>query len=320
MCADYALKNTCRTIVLNCLFLVLPGLTAQAADCGMAQAFKQPDGNAKTGFTSVWSDRDGKALFFIEALNVNTDGTRRSYSVDDFWGEEKALNNLCNAMSDACAGLDKDGLRQRRLLTQKAFANGWPADLTAQTKISPAIIPFKGGKPCPPVDGFLVSATALHKPNVADACDIGNYADALVTPALVLPKNPAKNTLSEFAKRHAKVGDLAVALVPGSSAPVFAVVGDTGPAKVLGEGSVALNGKLLGKSAPPTNYQEVRGKGAFKGKAWTVPQAMVLIFPASGDSADPYLMPERIDAAAKTRFEDWGGVARLNACAADYGR
>lgn len=54
----------------------------------MAQAFKQPDGNAKTGFTPVWSDHDAKALFFIEALNVNTDGTRRSYSVDDF-GERK---------------------------------------------------------------------------------------------------------------------------------------------------------------------------------------------------------------------------------------
>lgn len=319
--SDCRLAKSARRTAIGCgLLLVVAAAAGHAADCGMAQAFKQPDGNAKTGLTPVWSDREAKALFFIEALNVNTDGTRRSYSVDDFWGEEKALNNLCNAMSDACAGLGKDGLRSRRLLTQKAFAAGWPAELLAQTKISPAIIPFKGGKPCPPVDGFLVSATALHKPNVADVCDIGNYADALVTPALVLPKNPAKNTLSEFAKRHAKVGDLAVALVPGSSAPVFAVVGDTGPARELGEGSVALNGKLLGKSAPPANYQEVRGKGAFKGKAWTVPQAMVLIFPASGDSANPYLTPERIDTAAKKLFEDWGGVARLNACAADYHR
>ncbi|WP_222101909.1 glycoside hydrolase family 75 protein [Methylomonas koyamae] len=318
--SDCRLAKSARRTVIACGWLLVSVAAGHAADCGMAQAFKQPDGNAKTGFTRVWSDREAKALFFIEGLNVNTDGTRRSYSVDDFWGEETALNNLCNAMSDACAGLSKDGLRSRRLLTQKAFANGWPAELLAQTKIAPAIIPFKGGKPCPPVDGFLVSATALHKPNVADVCDIGNYADALVTPALVLPKNPAKNTLSEFAKRHAKVGDLAVALVPGSSAPVFAVVGDTGPAKELGEGSVALNGKLLGKNAAPANYQEVRGKGAFKGKAWTVPQAMVLIFPASGDSVEPYLTPERIDAAAQKLFEDWGGVARLNACAADYGR
>ncbi|WNB76989.1 hypothetical protein [Methylomonas koyamae] len=317
--SDCHFTKTVRRAAIGCS-LLFAAAAGHAVECGMAQAFKQPDGNAKTGFTPVWSDHDANALFFIEALNVNTDGTRRSYSVDDFWGEEKALNNLCNAMSDACAGLDKEGLRQRRLLTQKAFAAGWPADLTAQTKISPAIIPFVAGKPCPPVDGFLVSATALHKPNVADACDIGNYADALVTPALVLPKSPGKNTLSEFAKRNAKVGDLAVALVPGGSAPVFAVVGDTGPAKELGEGSVALNGKLLGKNAPPANYQEVRGKGKYKGKAWTVPQALVLIFPASRDSADPYMTPERIDAAAKQRFDDWGGLERLSACADAYGR
>jgi hypothetical protein len=73
-----------------------------------------------------------------------------------------------------------------------------------QTNISPAIISFKDDKPCPLVDGFFVSATALHTPRITDVCEIRNDVDALTIPALGILKAP-----SEFAKR-AKVGDLAV--------------------------------------------------------------------------------------------------------------
>jgi len=83
-------------------------------------AFMQPDHKAPQGTTAVWSDAENSALFFIESLNVNTDGTRRSYSIEDFWGKKTALNNLCNAMTDKCAGLDKTGMANRRLGTQKA--------------------------------------------------------------------------------------------------------------------------------------------------------------------------------------------------------
>jgi hypothetical protein len=291
-------------------------------ECGMSRAFMQPDGNAPTGATAVWSDPKGTALLFIESLNVNTDGTRRSYSVDDFWGEKVALNNLCNAMSDACGGLDAEGLRARRIVTQKAHAGGWPADLLKQTRISPSIIPFKGNKPCPDVDGFLVSATALHKPNVPDACDIANYVDALTVPALVLP-GKLKGKPSGFTARGAGKGDLAVAVAvrPDQQATtVFAVVGDTGPGGQLGEASVALNGKLLGKTAPPKNYNEVRGRGEFKGQSWVVKRAIVLVFPKTHDAQNPHMTVERIDADTKRLFDDWGGIARLRACAAAYAK
>jgi hypothetical protein len=307
---------------LRPLVAALAALLAQpghAVDCGMSPAFQQKDGNAKGGVTEVWADPAAKSLLFIERLNVNTDGTSRSYSVDDFWGERVALNNLCNAMSDGCAGLDVAGLKARRELTQRAAAEGWPAALLAQTKIASSIIPFKDGKPCPAVNGFLVSATALHKPQVADACDITNYADALLTPAIVLPKNPTKNVLSGFAQRDAKVGDLVVALLRDKPDPVFAVVGDTGPSGELGEGSVALNGRLLGKTEPPVNYLELRGKGAFKGRAWVTPPTLVVVFPGTRNAAAPWMTPERIGAAARSLFEAWGGVERARACSAAYG-
>lgn len=318
MSTYYSLKRFFNIAFANGVLLLTVGSSAYAVECGMAQAFRQPDGNAKSGFTSVWSDKDTSSLLFIESLNVNTDGTRRSYSVEDFWGEKNALNNLCNAMSDACGGLSKDELRNRRIVTQKASADGWPEAQLKKTKISASIIPFKDGKPCPPVNGFLVSATALHKPKISDVCDISNYVDALVTPALVLPKNPSKKESSEFAKRNAKVGDLVVAMVPGASQPVYAVVGDTGPATELGEGSIALNGRLLGKASLPVNYLEVRGKGEFKGRAWTVPQAIVIVFPGTRDEANPLMTPDRIDEAAKKRFDSWGGMERMKSCASAY--
>lgn len=307
-------------ILLSNMLLLVLGTSAYAVECGMAEAFRQRDGNAIGGATSVWSSEQSSSLLFIDSLNVNTDGTSRSYSVDDFWGEKTALNNLCNAMSDGCADMSSDELRKRRILTQKAFANGWPAAQLKQSRISPSIIPFKNGKPCPSKNGLLISATALHKPDVSDVCDISNYVDSLVVPALVIPKNPSSAQLSEFAKRNAKVGDLVVAMVPRTAKPVFAVVGDTGPSGELGEGSLALNGSLLGKTAAPINYLEVRGKEKFRGRAWTVPKAIVIIFPGSRDSANPFMTRERIDEAARQHFEKWGGVNRINACSADYSR
>lgn len=306
-------------IALAKLAVLLAIGLAHGIECNMSQAFMQPDGNAKGGTTSVWSNQDASALFFIESLNVNTDGARRSYSVEDFWGERKALNNLCNAMSDKCAGLStEEELRNRRILTQKAYADGWPADQLQRTKIASSIIPFKDGKPCPLVDDYLVSATALHKPKIDDVCDISSYVDALVVPALVLPGNPSKTQLSEFAKRKATVGDLVVAMVPNSTQPVYAVVGDIGPPGELGEGSVALTGTLLEKTASPVNYREIRGRGEFKGRGWTVPRAIVLIFPGTHNKANPYMTMERIEEDAKKRFDEWGGIDKLASCAAQY--
>jgi hypothetical protein len=44
----------------------------------------------------------------------------------------------------------------------------------------------------------------------------------------------------------------------------------------------------------------------------------VLVFPNTRDRENPYMTTPRIDEAAMRRFEDWGGVARLKACATEY--
>jgi hypothetical protein len=306
-----------RAIFLFLVFQILSSHLVVAQECRMSHAFFQRDIDAPGGKTAVWADPTNSTLFFAEALNVNTDGTRRSYSITDFWGTDTAINNLCNAMRDGCEGLTTDGMRERRFLTQQAFAAGWPADKLKQTKISPDIIPFKNGKPCDLVNGFLVSATTLHKPNIQDVCDIDNYINALEVPAIVLPRNP-QNGLSAFSQRNAKIGDLVVVMMPGTATPVFSVVGDLGPVNRLGEGTVALAAKLLGKPAPPRNYNEIRGRDEFAGRGWTVSRALVLIFPGMHDSANPFMTSDRIEQAARMKFEAWGGVTRLKACARDY--
>ena len=105
-----------------------------------------------------------------------------------------------------------------------------------------------------------------------------------------------------------------VAMLPDSSAPVFAVVGDKGPVNQLGEGSIALNWKLLGKTSPPVNYDEVRGRGPFAGRAWTVKRANR----RTRHGTKPFMTTPRIDEAAARRFQEWGGVDRLKACARAY--
>jgi len=305
------------------LILSLSAPMPESTGCDMAVAFAQPDQAGNTT-TAVWQDVDRSALLFADTMNVNTDGTRRSYSVSDFWGEALeggAINNLCNAMSDGCSGLATEAeKRGRRLLTQEARAKGWPADLVRASKISSSIIPFKNGKPCPEVDGFLVSATALHKVRVTDPCDIQNYVDALTVSAIVLPKRAVKTQPTPFQARGTDIGDLAVVLSGDGKVVKYAVVGDSGPSNELGEISVALAGSLLGKTAPPVNYREIRGKSPFQGKGWTVGKTYTLVFPKTKNVDDPFLTQDRIDAAAKIAFDRWGGLGRLRACAQIYKR
>lgn len=296
--------------------------------CDMKLDFLQKDDDARTKQTPVWSDSNTSSLLYMEKLNVNTDGTKRSYRIDDYWGTKKALNNICNATSDGCSGLlTEPELRARRMITEKAYAAGWPADLLERTKISPDIIPMKEGKPCPLVDGFLVSATALHRSKITDVCELSNYIDALTTAALVIPKDiyrkdPKTKKLiiiqSEFSKRNSRVGDLAVAMVPSSDQPVFAVIGDTGPVNLLGEGSVALNGKLLNRQGLPENYRHVRGLKPYEGKGWEVSNAVVLMFPGTRNSEDPYMTQDIINTKAKEIFDKWGGIERLKSCIKQY--
>lgn len=303
------------------LFLVavaaLLPIQAYAQQCNMSYRFTRPDDNGATSIR-VWTDPD-KAALFGGSLHVNTDGTKRSYKVEDFWGARDAVNNLCNAMSDNCASLDTESkLRARRIMTEKAKAGGWqPADLAA-TKIDPQIIPSgQDGKPCPEKDGFLVSATALINPTVTDVCNPQRYADSMSVPAIVLPRRDKDGKPTQFESNGATVGDLVVVATADLDKVAFAVIGDTGPRRELGEGSIALAKSLLLKTADPVNYRDIRGKSPYR-TSWDVPRTLTLVFSNSRRPGRPFFTRDEIVQAASTKFAEWGGIERLRACAREY--
>lgn len=112
--------------LLSVILLGLFFVPAHGQECRMSRAFMQPDINSPsgTGRMAVWADTSAESLFFIESLEVNMDGTRRSYSVVNFWGKRVAINTRCNAMRDACVGLNSAQLRARRVILLRPAKHG----------------------------------------------------------------------------------------------------------------------------------------------------------------------------------------------------
>ena len=284
----------------------------------MQLAFTATDANVPGGRAPVWGETPDVSrgpVLFAAPLNVNTDGTSRSYSVDDPGGESFALNRICNAMAGFCKGMSRTARQTRFDRLLEARERNWPADLLAETRLSPNVIPRRAdGRVCPEIEvgerRYLVSSTALHDTQVPDQCSIARYVDALSVPALVLQSGP-----NGFTSRGVRVGDAVVAWRRGLDAPVYAVVGDTGPADRLGEGSIALNGQLLRRTGEPVNYDQVV-------RDYVVPRAHVLVFPGSRDASRPRITVGRVAEAARDSFTMWGGgsetaaFARLRTCAA----
>jgi hypothetical protein len=113
--------------------------------------------------------------------------------------------------------------------------------------------------------GYFGSLTAL-KNNLSGAaageCGAANQLDERSVPALVIAggSNPLKNF-------GVGTGDLLIAVNPSNGAVQVAVVGDSGPADNLGEGSVALNMSLLNRkrASPQITPRRRRSTQACRG-------------------------------------------------------
>ncbi len=284
--------------------------------CDMPPAFTATDAT-QPGGVPVLGDKF--ALLFTAPLNVNTDGTSRSYSLDDPEGEAFALNRLCHAMEGACRGLDEPARAARYAKLREARERDWAESLVRDTSLSAAVIArAPDGRICPevPVIGqaFLISAIALADPRIAGVCGLDSYADALAVPMLFLQGGE-----NGFRQRGVRVGDAVVAWRDGMERPVLGIIGDTAPANRIAEGSIALNGALLGRESEPANYRETI-------RRYAVPRATVLIFPATRDAGRPRITAERVEDAARAALLAWDGgseekaTARLRACAARAAR
>ena len=229
--------------------------------------------------TGIFSPQNKKVLLLEDAtgqkkiillqtnLRVNTDGSPLSYHPLDLRGRDKALNNICNAISVRKGTGNKNLCLDRATFSEaigvferfrdsnfqtipQGYRIGWQ-NVLATVKQNGRDVPciFKSGE----FKGYFGSLTALKNDLTGDKgeCEINDQVNPMTIPALVLVGG--HNVVKDFG---ARVGDLLVAYNPQTRLFTAAVIGDTGPADNLGEGSVSLNMRLLGTTTAPTNKAE----------------------------------------------------------------
>jgi hypothetical protein len=145
-----------------------------------------------------------------------------------------------------------------------------------------------------------ISTTSLTVPETPDRTQ-RHWVDAVVIPYVVLPP--------KFAKAfNVALGDLAVVYRPKNNSLAFAVYADSGPA--LGEASVKLHRDLK-------NEPVVKKNGVERAKAGIGDRIITLVFPGNNvpGSPDSAEWTKRIQEAGTKALTQWGGIARLHACA-----
>lgn len=198
---------------------------------------------------------DSNFAMFVAPLAVNTDGAPTSYHPRDFFGASLAINRIDNGIAIRKAG--GVTVSDKKLAFEQWRDSGWshmPAGFSINWRN--VIAADDDGKPCvfksPPDAGYFGSLTALKNGLsgiAAGECGRANQLDQRYIPAIVLRGNA--NPLKSFG---AKTGDLVIAINPANGNTVPAVIGDTGDGDRIGEGLVALNMALLGKTQQPQTY------------------------------------------------------------------
>lgn len=207
-----------------------------------------------------------RVIMFQTGLRINTDGSPMSYHPQDPRGRELALNNVCNAIAvrrvGASANLCFTRFGEAIGVFERWRDSGFqtvPAGFRITWRnVLPAVDAGGTSVPCVfqtgPFRGYFGSLTALKNELPRGAwgeCEINNQVNPISVPALVLVGGA--NVVRDFG---ARVGDLLVAYNPKTRLFSAAVIGDVGPEDNIGEGSVALNMRLLGTTTPPTNKAE----------------------------------------------------------------
>jgi len=295
--------------------------SAAASQCSMSLLKRHGD----PAGTRIYTAGTGTpSLYFRTDLDVNTDGASRSYHPNDPRGQSLALNNIANAISGIwnAAGQRID-CEPRRGACYTRYIDTFIAARDSQwaTQGSPRVatngmVPWQHDRrlgrsaPCTiqsgPYQGYFVSPTAFIVNPAKGECDQSRYLDSLTFNAAVLPKNALWSSLN----KRARLGDLVVVRSPGSGRVAYAILGDAGPAKSIGEGTIALAAALRGQAVSPTaSYRQV--------KALALADVQYLVFPGAGIKAltnGPFTQSD-IDREGAQLLERWGGVQRLTQCA-----
>jgi hypothetical protein len=225
-------------------------------------------------------------------------------------------------------------IRDRKLKSHdlKAVAPGAPdgydmfywkeRKFTALTKR--AIIPStRDGYPCVRGNesrnpGYFVAATTLTRPGPmrADGCEPSSYIDAAEIPFFVLPGG-------NFG--HIEIGDIVIGHFKSDRTErvAFGIAGDAGPIEQFGEGSIAFNQILLGKTGQPViNVRDVNAldidSDFLKKENATL---AILVLGGTKKRLGGNYSRENIEKIGREELARWNGggerlTQRLNACVA----
>jgi hypothetical protein len=153
-------------------------------------------------------------------------------------------------------------------------------------------------------NGYFVSSTTLENGTAAraDGCAVHRYLDAETVPFVVLP-------LGGFGQ--VRVGDIAI--LQSNDRTVYAIIGDEGPGTKLGEGSIALNAGLLGKSGEPLLTMKDTWAIDIQGRA-----VSLLVLGGTNKKLNGDYSPRNIEAVAQQELKRWNGdgdpMTRFGAC------
>lgn len=237
--------------------------------------------NAKEGETTIpkkvilFKDatKVQKIIFFRTRLQVNTDGTPKSYHPEDIGGNNIAINTIGNGVA-----IYKNGYVDIRKKKINLFIDG-PANYKLGKEVfkqfqesnyekvtgyeilwENVLYPVDVNgilKPCVLSEGeykgYYGSMTKLKNglKEHAEDCGCSNQINSLEVNGFVIPLG--KNALKKFGS---EVGDLVLAYNPKNNKLVYAVIYDEGPQDKLGEGSVSLNMNLENKTKFPENSNQ----------------------------------------------------------------
>lgn len=311
-----------RRATLSSVLALSSVANAFAAECGFELSFTRPDeGGAQT--VKVYRGRavpelDGiRPLLYITTLKVNTDGTKISYHVKDATGRRCAqdpsatpcaINNIRNAYNNP---------GQSVTAFEAVRDAGFPVPKTWRVLSEDIIEKSRDtNKPCVTSDGYLVSMTADVAVDggfgrVGD-CDQSKWIDALTAPAIVLPRSTA-SLPSQFIANDVKKRSLVVGFSrTATKRTVYGIVGDTGPAKEIGEANIAMNRKLNGLAEDdlPKHRQDAIER-------FQAGRTAVLLFPGARFVLKRPISGARIAEFGEAALARFGGSEKVYRCIHD---
>jgi hypothetical protein len=252
--------------------------------------------HAEIGTIPLLRESQTGAIAFASQMHVNTDGAPDSYHPDDI-----GITHICNGVSvGASCTWKADCLSD----FNKAKAEGF----TGPTKICFFAMATKSGgvpiiqRESDPQPGFFVSTTALKQPNEAESTP-QRQLDSNQIPFAVIPSSWNKSPSS-----RPKLGDFGVAYRRSTGATEFFVIGDLGPTRKLGEGSVALH-KALGNDPFVKRFGKRRAMKGIGGR-----DVFYVMFPGSAVQNQKFDV-SMIRARGEQVLASFGGKQRLEKCA-----